>query len=68
MTLITTGADPSLSEDIRDAVLARLVIADGPVAEAAAALDAVLDDAALSPGELTLMREWLRRLGQSAVA
>ena len=68
LTLITTGADPSLSEDIRDAVLARLVIADGPVAEAAAALDAVLDDAALSPGELILMREWLRRLGRSAVA
>jgi hypothetical protein len=28
----------------------------------------VLDDAALSPGELILMREWLRRLGRSAVA
>lgn len=68
LTLITTGADPSLSEDIRDAVLARLVIAEGPVAQAAAALDAVLDDAALSPGELTLMREWLRRLGAGAPA
>ena len=66
LTLITTGADPSLSEDIRDALLARLVTAQGPVAEAAAALDAVLGDAALSPGELTLMREWLRRLGTGA--
>ncbi|MDA0173304.1 TetR/AcrR family transcriptional regulator [Solirubrobacter taibaiensis] len=66
LTLITTGADASLSEDIRDAVLARLVIAEGPVAEAAAALDAVLDDASLSPGELILMREWLHRLGKGA--
>ena len=62
LTLIVTGDDPSLSDDVRDAVLARIVVAEGPVAEAAAALDAVLGDGSLSATETALLREWLGRL------
>jgi AcrR family transcriptional regulator len=62
LTLITSGDDPMLSEDVRDAVLARIVTADGPVAEAAEALDAVLGQSALSEAETALLREWLDRL------
>jgi hypothetical protein len=63
LTLITQpGEDLSLSDDVRDAVLGRIVTADGPVAEAAAALDAVLGQSELSEAETALMREWLARL------
>ena len=65
LTLITQpGDDLSLSDEVRDAVLARIVTADGPVAEAAAALDAVLGQSELSEAETALMREWLARLRQ----
>jgi AcrR family transcriptional regulator len=63
LTLITQpGDDLSLSHEVRDAVLARVVTADGPVADAAAALDAVLGQSELSEAETALLREWLRRL------
>ena len=62
LTLIVTGEDPSLSDDVRDALLARIVVAEGPVAEAAARLDAVLGDGPLSATETALLREWLGRL------
>jgi AcrR family transcriptional regulator len=62
LTLITTGADPSLSEDVRDALLARITTSGGPVADAAATLDAALGNDDLSPAETALLREWLRRL------
>jgi AcrR family transcriptional regulator len=65
LTLITQpGDDLSLSDEVRDAVLASVVTADGPVAEAAAALDAVLGQSELSDAETALMREWLARLRQ----
>ncbi len=65
LTLITQpGDDLSLSDEVRDAVLASVVTADGPVAEAAAALDAVLGQSKLSEAETALMREWLARLRQ----
>ncbi len=65
LTLITQpGDDLSLSDDVRDAVLGRIVTADGPVAEAAAALDAVLGQSELSEAETALLREWLARLTQ----
>ena len=67
--------DLSLSDDVRDAILERItttprraVKGDGaPLASAAIALDAALtqDPAPLSGGEVTLLREWLRRLSAS---
>jgi AcrR family transcriptional regulator len=62
LTLITSGEDPSLSEEVREAVLARIVTAPGPLAEAAEALDAALGQSELSAAETALMREWLGRL------
>jgi AcrR family transcriptional regulator len=63
LTSITQpGDDLSLSDEVRDAVLARIVTAPGPVAEAAAALDAVLGQSKLSEAETALLREWLARL------
>jgi AcrR family transcriptional regulator len=75
LTLIAQPAgavDRSLSDDVRDAILARIATPDeqtarpgeAPVAAAAIALTAALadDPAALSEGEATLLREWLRRL------
>lgn len=62
LTLITTGDDPSLSDDVRDAVLARITTSGQAVAEVAAALDAALGDGELSSAETALLREWLRRL------
>jgi AcrR family transcriptional regulator len=63
LTLITQPeGDLSLSDEVRDAVLARIVTAPGPVSEAAAALDAVLGQSELSEAETALLREWLRRL------
>jgi AcrR family transcriptional regulator len=63
LTLITQpDGDLSLSNEVRDAVLARIVTASGPVAEAAAALDGVLGQSELSEAETALLREWLRRL------
>ena len=53
---------PSLSEEVREAVLARIVTAPGPLAEAAEALDAALGQSELSAAETALMREWLGRL------
>jgi AcrR family transcriptional regulator len=64
LTLITQPeGDLSLSDDVRDAVLARITTESGPVASAAAALDAALGTE-LSEGETALLREWLRRLGR----
>jgi AcrR family transcriptional regulator len=75
MALITQPAgsvDLALSDEVRDAVLARITTAPGPDAQrgepsvpaAAIALAAALDDdpAALSAGETVLLREWLARL------
>jgi AcrR family transcriptional regulator len=63
LTLITQpGDDLSLSHEVRDAVLARIVTTAGPVAQAAKALDAVLGQSELSEAETALMREWLGRL------
>jgi AcrR family transcriptional regulator len=76
LTLITQppgDADLALSNDVRDAVLDRITTAPGKktgrkgatLAAAAIALNAALGDhdpAALSSGEATLLREWLRRL------
>jgi hypothetical protein len=63
LTLVTQpDGDLSLSVEVRDAVLARIITAPGPVAEAAAALDAVLGQSELSDAETALLREWLRRL------
>jgi AcrR family transcriptional regulator len=62
LTLITSGDDRSLSDDVRDAVLARIVTTAGSVAQAAEALDAVLGQSELSEAETALMREWLGRL------
>jgi AcrR family transcriptional regulator len=62
LTLITSGEDERLSEDVREAVLARIVTAPGLLAEAAEALDAALGHSELSAAETALMREWLGRL------
>lgn len=63
LTLITQpDENHTLSDEVRDAVLARIVTADGPVAEAAAALDGVLGQSDLSAAETALLREWLARL------
>jgi AcrR family transcriptional regulator len=73
MALITQPAgevDLALSDEVRDAVLARITTAAPParsepsVPAAAIALAAALDDdpAALSAGETVLLREWLARL------
>jgi len=62
LTLITSGEDESLSREVREAVLGRIVTAPGPLAEAAEALDAALGQSALSAAESALMREWLGRL------
>jgi AcrR family transcriptional regulator len=67
LTLITQPAgDLSLSDDVRDAVLARITTAPGPLATAANALDSALGQTPpeLSDGEAALLREWLRRLGR----
>ena len=62
LTLITSGEDESLSREVREAVLGRIVTAPGPLAEAAEALDAALGQSELSEAETALMREWLARL------
>jgi AcrR family transcriptional regulator len=67
LTLITQpGDDLSLSDAVRDAVLARITTVGGPLATAAIALDSALGQtpAELSEGETVLLREWLRRLGR----
>ena len=43
-------------------MLARIVTAPGPLAEAAEALDAALGQSELSAAETALLREWLGRL------
>ncbi len=64
LTLITQPeGDLTLSDDVRDAVLARITTESGPLASAASALDAALGQE-LSEGETALLREWLRRLGR----
>jgi len=65
LTLITQPeGDLSLSDGVRDAVLARITTVPGPLSAAAIALDSALGQApeGLSEGETVLLREWLRRL------